>query len=265
MEQRPQNIQDYELIRRFFDFDLTDQELAMVQERMETDTAFLERMHIYHEMNEHIDKVNIKRSSELQENSIPQRDTSPKISKEESNAQVNRRILRIVLRVAAAIGILAIGFLFLFQFFTKQPKPSILADTYWQESTKVTFSNLRSDENISESEELLIAASESFIANDFQTALDQLNQIKAVDSLYHKAALLKGEILFEQMQYTAAIQQFQVVIDDSTSEHNDIAHWYQALAYIKLNEIEQAKAELEYIIEQQYPLQNSAAELLEKL
>ncbi|MEN0046499.1 MAG: tetratricopeptide repeat protein [Bacteroidota bacterium] len=247
MESLPQNIMDdYELIRKYFDFELNEKELAAVNERMEADEAFLERMRIFQTSDEEI--LNLEQTN---------------IAKEEAKTVTlkpkpkQRRITPVRLRAIAAVLFFVIASVFVFQiFFNTNNSLNILAQNYWEESEQLIFSNLRSDNAPTATKTKLVAASNSFQQKDFQTALNTLSSIPSADELYHKAALLKGEIYLEQKQFQAAVDQFQIVIEHPNNEHNDYAYWYQALAYLQLEQVEEAKQNLDYILEQRYSIPN---------
>ena len=71
---------------------------------------------------------------------------------------------------------------------------------------------------------------------------------------FHQIALSDGKIYFEQGNYEKAVEQFQAVIDHPEDIYNSYAYWYQSLSYLKLDEIEKAKANLEVIIEKEYKI-----------
>jgi len=245
------NLEDYQLIQRFFDFELTDEELEKFNERMETDTDFVSRMHIYQQMSAHAD------------NTIKSAVTTKKESS--SNKIVSLRSGRFIRWAVAAILLLAIGSWVIFQFYLHPTTPEQLATNYWNETEATTFSNTRSDVPITSEEALLTQASDAFVVNNFQETITILSAISIPDTLYAKAALLKGQAFFHLSRYDEAADQFQKVIDSEKNEYNDIAYWYQALTFLKLGQLENAKNNLEYIVTQGYTLESNASTLLDEL
>lgn len=244
---------DYELIRRFFDFELNDEELASVEQRMETDAAFLERMRIYEQT-----------ASEL-EGQLVAAMPKPQIAKTVQLAPRQQTPTRFnyVRALAAGLAVVIAAAFGIWLFTQNVSDPKTLAQNYWTQSESITFSNLRTtttDNSIT----MLASASDLFQEKQYASALAQLVEVKVDDANYHKAQLLSGQILFEQDEFQQAIQSFQNVVDHPNNEHNDYAYWYQALAYLKLGNKDAAIRNLKYIEEQQYAIK-SAAKLLEDL
>lgn len=230
---------DYRLIQGFFDFELSEKERAEVEERMANDPSFLQRMQIYQQMEKQVDTMG-KAKGNIAKEVVMQ----PKAS---------RKFRWNTLRSAAAMLVLAIGLLFIFQIFNTE-QPDILAQQYWENSEKVVFSNLRDaqvNQEVNRSQLALIDASKSFEMKRYDIAFERLNSILPDDVDYLKALLLKGQILFEQARYSDAVVHFQLIIDAERFDVKDAAYWFQALSYLKVNEVDAAKNNLNYIIQEQ--------------
>ncbi|MEM8523352.1 MAG: hypothetical protein AAGG68_01855 [Bacteroidota bacterium] len=244
---------DYQLIQRFFEFELNEEERTAVEERMATDKDFLQRMQIYRQMEMQVDSMG--KSEQIVAKEVVMQ---PKIAKKSRWT---------TLQAAAAMLAIAIGLLFVFQLFnTKQP--DVLAQQYWDSSEKVLFSNLRDaqvNQEVDQHQLALIDASVSFEAERYAVAFERLGAVLPDNVNYLKALLLKGQILFEQARYEEAIVHFQLIIEAQQYDVKDAAYWFQALSYLKLSKTEESKKNLNYIIEQKYPMTERAKELLEKL
>lgn len=244
---------DYQLIQDFFEFELNEEERALVEERMATDKDFLHRMQVYQQMEKQVDSM-----GKVEQHTAKEVVMQPRAAK---------KFRWNTLRAAAAMLVLAIGLLFVFQLFNTE-QPDILAQQYWENSEKVTFSNLRDaqvNQEVNRSQLALIDASKTFEAKRYEVAFERLNSILPDDVNYLKALLLKGQILFEQTRYENAILHFQLIIDAQQFDVKDAAYWFQALAYLKMNRVEEAKGNLNYVVEQEYPMAQKARELLEEL
>jgi tetratricopeptide (TPR) repeat protein len=235
----PEEEKDYELIQRYFDFELEEQELEIVNRRMEEDAAFLERMRIFRSTEEGVLAIG---SAQRTAKTVPLSNT---------RKQGNRTRWR---ALAAAVTLL-IGSAFAFWLFSNPTlSPEELADSYWAESESVTFSNLRSSDSASGASTALVKASDQFRQQNFLASLETLAAFSPTAADYHKATLLKGQIYFEQGEYETAIEEFQNTIDHLNNEYNDWAYWYQALAYLKVDEVELAKENLEVMEAQRYSI-----------
>ncbi|MEM1326199.1 MAG: hypothetical protein AAGI23_09610 [Bacteroidota bacterium] len=248
----PDFTKDYELIRRYFDFELDETELNIVNERMESDPVFFERMRLFSASDDQI--LNEKEVS-----------TAQKEAKTIDLTNRKSRSLMTRWRALAAAVVLLIGSLFAIWYISNSNvSPSQLAQTYWSESEKVTFSTLRSDDASTATEDALITASQQFQEEDYTASLATLSTIPTDDTGYHKVALLKGEIYFEQNNFQAAVDQFQAVIDHPNNEYNDYGYWYQTLAYLELGEMDAARENLVVMKEQRY-LDNLVKGLMEEI
>jgi len=243
MKPLPQDkMNDYELIRKYFDFELNEEELVAVNKRMESDEAFLERMRIFQTSDEEILALERKNTAQKEAKTV------------QLEPKQNRFGIGQIRALAAAI-VLIVGSAFAFWLFSNtNDSTAVLAESYWQASERLTFSNLRSDDAPSETKTRLVAASNFYQQKDFQAAFDILSDISSSDELFHKAALLKGEIYLEQEKYDTAVEQFQIVIEHPNNEHNDYAYWYQTLGYLQLEQVEKAKHNLDFMLEQRYSI-----------
>ncbi|MEN0051762.1 MAG: hypothetical protein AAF806_32150 [Bacteroidota bacterium] len=244
---------DYQLIQGFFEFELSEEERAMVEECMVNDPDFLRRMQVYQQMEQQVDSM-----GKVEQPTAKEVIMQPKVAK---------KTRWTTLRAAAAMLVLAIGLLFVFQLLNTE-QPDVLAQQYWENSEKVTFSNLRDaqvNQEVDRSQLILIDASKTFEAERYEVAFEGLNDILPDDVNYLRALLLKGQILFEQARYEDAIFHFQLILDAQQYDVKDAAYWFQALAYLKMKRVEEAKENLEYIIEQEYPMAERAEELLGEL
>lgn len=261
---------DYQLIQRFFDFELDDKELEAVTQRLETDDTFRKRMRHYETVETYVDeKFNVKeRAVQPSETSkiVP---LNAKATTRTNNRQGKGRSsatgIRNLMRLAAVLVILIIS-VFVARFVLNQSDPAYLSQRYWNETDKVVFNGTRmSNAETSDMEALLIRASAFFLAKDYQATLNALDSVTAANVLFDRAALLRGEAYFALEAYDTAIENFQLVLADEQSSFEDVALWFQALAYIKQGELGAAEQNLELLIEEKYPQAEKASELLEKI
>jgi len=244
---------DYQLIQDFFEFELSEEARASVEERMTRDKDFLHKMQVYQQMEKQVDNI-----SKVKQHVAKEVVIQPKLAK---------KFRWNTIQAAAAMLVLAIGLLFVFQLFNIR-QPDVLAQQYWENSEKIVFSNLRDAQvnlEVDRSQLALIDASKSFEAERYDVAFERLGAILPDDINYLKALLLKGQILFEQARYEEAIVHFQLIIDAQQFDGTDAAYWFQALAHLKGDRVEEAKENLNYIIEQEYPMAQKAEELLKEL
>ncbi len=250
---------DYQLISRFFDFDLSEKEMETFENRLDTDTDFRQRFQVYKEMDLHIDST-LDQSKELQ--AIKKNlklnidDREPKIIKHERG--ITRRQL---FSIAAAILLFVVSLIAL-RLFLQEKDASILAQEYWDATEKLTFGNLRSTANPTPSEIRIINASEAFNQQNYTRVISSLANFPSTDIQFPKAALLQGEAYMALNNPEASIAKFQVIIEHTSGEYKSSALWYQALAYLAAGNKAAGKANLEVIIDNNYPTATKANELL---
>jgi len=260
----PTQEEDYELIGRYFDFDLSESELVLFDQRME-EAGFQERFHLYKEMDSFIDEetqnqVNLELIKNTLKEKLTVASAAPTIKKEAKVIGLRR-----ILRMAASILLLVTGGFVIRHFLNAAPSPEVLAETYWNNSTKVTFDNLRSTDNPSVTENYLMEASNLYESKTFSAVLSTLAPIEVTDVAYPKAAILRGEAQIELDQNQEAIITFQSILDHPSGTYKSAALWFQALAYLKVQKVDLAKANLKTIIQQKYPTANKATKLLKEL
>lgn len=260
MEKELQQQDNFELIQRYFDFELNDQELADVEQRLQNDEAFLEDMRLYNEMSSFIEE-------QLPSASAVATPATDKMEQSANTAKViqldakprQSSLSKWILRVAAVAMLLLASIVALRLFNTTNS--SDLAQQFWDNSEKTLFTNVRSDQ----AETLIQQASVAFVAGDYASTLKITSEILTTDATTLNALLLRGQTYFELEDYEAAIRDFEDVVSVVNNDYQDVAHWYLALAQLKIDDTTAAKQQLELIIDKQYPQMKQAKTLLEQL
>ncbi|MEM1327260.1 MAG: tetratricopeptide repeat protein [Bacteroidota bacterium] len=236
---------DYDLIQRFLDFELSEAELAIVEQRLKNDAVFQERLARYQAMESHIEGGNIKEARVV---ALP----------------TVRSIWKRGTAIAAMI-VLAIGLLFVLRLFsTDHEGAQVLAQNYW-EGQKEWSTQIRTfSETLTAQDSLFKVAITAAENENWEVALAHLNQLQLIDNQLVDTYLLKGKIYQAQADYEAAIREYDQFITTSNSRQDE-AYWYRALAYIQSGEFDKAKSDLELIIAADYPFAERAKELLRKL
>lgn len=250
-------LENLELIQRYFDFELSDEELERVEGKMLQDEQFLEDMQLYKSMDQFV---------EIQYPALPEEPTVHLEGTKVVDLKPKKKVRsRKWMSLAAALVLLVVSAV-VFLLFLPPTASTDLAQTYWTDTNKVVFSGLKSDQPTnSNTVSLLQQASIAYSNQNYQATLAILNPITETDALFSSANLLRGEAFFELEQYQAAVDAFQEVIDAEQSSYRDIAYWLQALAHLKTDNTNAARSNLAFIVEQRYAKATAAEELLEKL
>lgn len=254
---------DYELIQRFFEWELSDEERQAFEQRMESDTTFLQRIESYQAVDEQIElQFNQHENAKKQQLKRDWKNTKHEPTKVRPLAP-RKRWLRMTGIAASLLLLIALTWWLLPS--TKHNSPQILAQTYYQKTGHQGVSTFRSSAEQNPTDKTLEKASTAFQAKQYGQALDMLKAIPSIYPLYHQVLLLRGQCYFGLGNWAEAIQQFQAVIDAPEGGRKDLALWYQALTYLQQEEVERAKQNLENIVAERYPIAKEAEQLLETL
>jgi len=218
---------DLQLIERFFERELTEQELADFEVRLTVDNDFAERVERFGYAHEQVEQVYYS-----DEHEVFKRKWAKILDADEVTPSQNVKSLRYYLvRVAAAILFILGLALIVNQFGSSNDSLQQLALQSWKQSE--------------------IGMSKKITRNIFGDEPDAL--------------FWKGNCYFELRQMSKAISHFEAVIQHKDGGKKDLALWYQVLAYLYENDTEAARKNLNTIIENEYPKARDAARLLEKL
>lgn len=247
---------DYQLIERFLNFELNEQELIAFDQRMENDETFRKRFYRYQEMEKMVTEQFLGNHSNTEQHTNTPKQIPPKVAKRAS-------LVRWV-GIAASILVVAIMGWFLYP---SDPILSLsqLAASYWSSTQYQTLdrvSGLRSTTSNPSSFNKGLAL---YLKKQYNGSLAKLQQVTTSSEEYYKARLLEGQIYFIQQKWSSAIQAFESILRSDKASNKDLARWFQALAYLSLDNKVKAKANLDTILLQQYPIAKTAKQLLEQL
>lgn len=219
----PDKEKDFELIGRFHDFALSEEELAAFEQRLENDPDFQERFRLYREMEETITQTF---PSEVQQEvkmtfKANTRDNDPP----KKEAKVRSLFSRPLVQLAAAVALLlVVGLWWILQGPSLQ-SPQTLATYYWDHTDKT---------------HLLESAQRG--EGDPDGYEPARNFFRTLQNLYDNG------------QYNLVIDQLEIY-KQTTPEpvpFLDDADWLLALAFLANGDTERARTQLE-LIEEQYP------------
>jgi len=247
---------NFDLIQRFKAFELSEDELKAFDEKLSKDAKLRLELERYQQVESYID------------NKLGRSDTQNTMSvhfkslfKENKPLVINR----LWLSVAAVLSGCCIA-VYVISSFLFSPSVNEISDNYIKNTNKVLFSNTKAPgTKMTPSEAILIQSSALLTKDSLTSALNLLNTIPDTDSLFLAAVLLKGQIAMERQEWNTAISLFQFILESPSPSYNDIALWNQALAYVKINAIPQAKNNLSIIIQERYPQAEKAKQLLDKI
>jgi tetratricopeptide (TPR) repeat protein len=226
----PDQQKDFELISRFHEFELTEEELQAFEQRLENDPVFQQRFRLYGEVDQQVDAQFSGTNTEEFRKVL--RD-HPK-----EKTKVRKLFSRQQWGMAASIALLLVAGLWWMLSPSVMKDPVALADYYWEATDKAyLFSGEQRGEDSGDPNE----AAYTF----FRSIRD-----------YHE----KGE-------YTTMIDQLEIY-KTTTPEpipFEDDADWLLAIAYVANDQLENAKYTLEQIIEAYPAKRQKARQLLQDI
>lgn len=246
---------DLQLIERFFERELTEQELADFEIRLKADHDFAEQVERFSYAHQKVEKIYYPNERETfikHWEKILDTDEEAPIRKVKS-------IRYYLMRVAAAV-ILFVGLtLIIEQIGTPYGNFQQLALQNW-EQLEIDM-NKGTREQIIDSAVIWNKAEKAYKAKKFEETLNWLE----VFGDEPDALLWRGKCHFELRQMPKAISYFDAVIQHKDGGKKDLALWCQALAFLYENDKDAARKNLNIIIENKYPIARDAERLLEKL
>lgn len=251
---------DYQLIKRFFKFDLSENELQQIEQRLQYDGQFRDKMRFYEyadtKFRTEFDGQEITEKQQLQQEWAKWKAITP-------NTPIYRRLLTPkILSIAASLVLLLAASLWWFG--QKQMDKNELVAQYWQQTEQVAQSNTRTGATDDAHLQIFATAQRLYQKQQYGQALVQLEKI-GEGTLRDRILLLQGQCYFQLNEVNSAAQKFLQVIALEQVGLKDKAHWFLALTYLKGDNYGLAKQHLDVIIEQDYPLAKEAKALLKQL
>ena len=293
-------IVDYQLIESYFSFELNQEQLNEFEHRLKKDATFRDRVTHFERIDSSIRQFAFKKK-EKEIKTAWKECLHENVDVLEKPSLMLR--LQSVIKIAAAILFLILGGYWFWNTYQSSNSMTILAESYWQESPKSAFPHLilKSNDTAQEKDSIIKKAYRAFKAQEYSRTIDLLEnkysrtiyllenicedsfnylELKGlqryaefIDSLENASKdsssyiilLLQGESYLGLHQAAQAIGLFQELIEHPSGIGRDEALWFQALAYLQIEQPEPAIANLKLIVNNNYPQAKKAKELLMKL
>ena len=245
--------EQYQLIKRFFDYDLTESELVEFRTKYETDNDFRKLIQDY-EIADEIAKKLYGSDKEIQ--NFKHLKTFPQSTKEKTSSN-KRKINFKFLLVAASFLVLILGAYFLLKpNYINNKEAAFL-------SQNIAELSLTLDNTVRSSEQHLSQLHQAYTNKEWEEILSILASTEKV-SQQSDLLLYKGIAFSKLERWDEAIAVFKSIIL-LNSNHTDVAHWWLASIYFDQSDLKNAKHILHQIIKEDYPSKNKANTLLKKI
>ncbi len=240
---------NYEQIEKYLKGELSMVELNNFEQELATNSTLKEEVALYKDVdaslnnhfrfekedkalkamfNEYGKKYAVEYASDQNNTSIEQNIEHNDANKVPKRTTITRRLFPLAALAAAAALLL-----FLFNPFTNQVSPTQLAEQNFTPYTLETFMGG------GQSDEILKKGKKYYNGKAYDLALENFNQYLGINANDSEVLLAKGCAEFKLHQTNNAIQTFQKIKGQAS------AKWYLALAYLKNNDVENAKAQLQ--------------------
>ncbi len=231
-----------DLIERFFEGNLNEDEQKLLQKKLETDPDFSKSFQTEKDIVEGIQAagdIALRKRLEKIHNDTIESTSKPAIAKRVIFTKRVRMLAAvIILAIVAGVAIYQINI------------------APFEERTFMAYYNSPSFEDLTRGETvgadaLLKTAKEKFDVKDYQDALTDLNIFLSENPKNEDALLMKGISQLETEDFAGAAESFKSV--PANSDRYDIAVWHLGLSYLRQNKIEEAKSEFMKLAEGTVP------------
>lgn len=247
---------DLQLIERFFERELTEDELTYFRERLDNDNDFAEQVARFDYARKEVEEIYYP-----EEEKNFKKKWQKVLQTPLHQSGTKRSIIYYLTRVAAVL-ILAIGLIGIGRYMgTQGSNLQQLALQNWEKSEIDMSKGVVSRGDLIDRSVIWDKAEKNYKEGKFEETLNFLTILgDEPDALFWKA-----KCHFELRQTQKAITNFQAVIQHEKSGKKDLALWYQALAYLYESNTDAARKNLNLIVENRYPKANDAKQLLKQL
>jgi tetratricopeptide (TPR) repeat protein len=201
-----------------------------------------------------VDKYSfIKSVKKIEAEFVEKRVDQPKIRKISKN---------IYYYAAAAVLIIFIGVggILKYNVFSSSVDSETIFNQYYQ--TYQSDLTNRSDESLVQNLYLAVLAYEG---KEYDKAIELFSKVSDSDESIIMAHFYKGISCIEISDYKQAIESFNKVLVNINNPYFAQSHWYSALTWIKLNNMNSAKVHLEWLIKNDRHYSLKAKEILRKI
>ncbi len=222
---------DLTIILRYFDLDLSDEELLFFEKRMEEDEEFAQMVRIYRESE--------KTVNQAYQNS----DDNARIQQWRAQIEANQKpkIKNTpwlwVGGIAAAIALLFFG---LQINNTSKQDFKLAVKEAWNKNIGLDYKSMRNVEKDS-LKSIILTAVDSYENGKYRIAIDALQHFNNTMYYYEDALLLKGLSYYKNGKLKKAILTLDTLANYPTQRKAKTAKWYQGLIYLELDQLDKAK------------------------
>ncbi|MEW7280329.1 tetratricopeptide repeat protein [Aquimarina sp. 2201CG1-2-11] len=222
---------DITFIIRYFDFDLSEDELLVFEKRIEDDPEFAKKVTLYKDS---IDIVEEAYQTNADKARIEQWKTQLNANQK---AKSNKLSWKWIGGIAATIALLFFGW----QLNTKsQQNIEVALTEAWHKKVGLDYKSLRNTKHDS-LKSILLTAVDSYENEQYQYAINTLARFNTTIPYYEDALLIKGLSYYKKGAIEKALQTLDTLTQHHTQRKAKVARWYQGLIYLEMGKKQKAK------------------------
>lgn len=224
---------DIDLITRFFDLALSDQELIDFEIRLAKDDAFKQEVQAY-------------READFLVNETYQTSTEQVRTQKWKNLLDTDKNIKPLKNIPWKwIYSIAAGFILVFsirQLNTTYQKPNMsqLIGDSWNKKIGLDFSVNRGAKKDSLKQKISLAY-DAYNDKNYQTTINVLNDYKTSMTYYEDVLLLKGLSNYKKGNVDIALKMLDTLANYPTGKNSKVAQWYQGLIFLEQGNVQAAK------------------------
>jgi len=257
MESQTSYNQDFDDIENYIDHELTDEELAEFENDMYENSDLRADVILHREVNQAVGETDVMDlRAKLKDIS-----KEIEIQEEKSIIRINPERRAVILRYSAVVALLVI--LGISALFRLNPMSSDeLYSMFYEEYPKLGVSR---SANTSETDLLINKGITMLSEQNYEGALAVFKQVAESGNDNAQVHFYAGEIYSNLKEYSNAINEYKVVIDNKENTLVELAEYNIGLCFIAKGEIELAEDQMNRIINKNGYYKSKAEATLEKL
>ena len=225
--------EQYDLIERYLDKQMTEEETIAFEQLLEKDADLKEQLELHQQMAATLKGEKIHQLRAV----LAETDRNWQSGDKSEEVKIRPINFRRIIAIAATVLILVLAYQFIFSGGGSVPSEQLFADHFQP------YQMLLSQRDITEDEKnvLLEKAISAYAKQDFQNASDafeQLSQSEPENSsyLFYQAIAQLGA-----QKNVEAIARFEIIMANENHPFKEQARWYMALAYLKKGNADKTK------------------------
>ena len=222
------------LIEKYFNLDLSESELKIVEEKLLTDSSFTDLYNLYKESNELVNNTYQQNSQTKSYSEIAEI-----ISKEnEIEKSKSISLKNMFYAVAACMALLIVSILILET--SSDPDIELLSKNAWDKNMGLDNYTIRNGSRDS-IKTVFLSAFDAYKQKEYQESIDILINFNSNDLYYEDALLIRGLSQYHLENNNAAIKTLEKLMKFPTGKKANVARWYLGLIHIDNKNLDDAR------------------------